>query len=274
MENNNDTLISIITLTWNSEATIFDTVMSVKNQAYKNVEHIFIDNESKDRTIEIIENIYKGSSYKYKIIIEKDEGISDGFNKGIINSSGDIIGILNSDDKYLTNNVLTLVADEFTRNSSIGYVHSDMIFEDDQFGTNRRRPLMCSIKEAMPFNHPTMFFRKAVYMKYGLYSLRYKYTMDFEFVSRFYEDQNNFKVIGKYVNSEPWILMRAGGVSWKNEISSLNEIKSILKAANKYDFIAQRNIFMRYMRINVRNLLSRLKLQVLVKFWRNTKWKS
>ena len=95
-------LISIITPTFNSANAIQETVKSVISQTYGNFEHIIVDNESKDNTLDLIKNIYinAGIYEKLKIVSEKDDGISDAFNKGIANSSGEIIGILNSDDIF------------------------------------------------------------------------------------------------------------------------------------------------------------------------------
>ena len=100
--------ISIVTPTFNSEATILNNVRSVINQSYTNIEHILIDNESSDNTLNLVKKEYsiRNSTEKLRIISERDKGIADAFNKGIEASSGEIIGILNSDDQYFDDNVL------------------------------------------------------------------------------------------------------------------------------------------------------------------------
>src|ERR1035438_8928777 len=94
-------LISIITPTFNSASSIQETVKSVISQTYGDFEHIIVDNQSTDNTLDVIKNIYKNADLeeRLKIITEKDSGISDAFNKGIANSSGEIIGILNRSEE-------------------------------------------------------------------------------------------------------------------------------------------------------------------------------
>ena len=109
--------ISIITVCYNSEETISDTIQSVLSQDYKDVEYIIVDGKSTDRTLEIIQSIKS----RIKLISEKDQGIYDAMNKGINIASGDVIGILNADDVYKNSQVLTKVMDAFKANVSIVY---------------------------------------------------------------------------------------------------------------------------------------------------------
>ena len=102
--------ISIITVSYNSESTILDTINSVNNQDYPHIEHIFIDGKSSDKTLQIINN---NSSRDNVIISENDKGIYDAMNKGISHSSGEIIGILNSDDLYSSNTVISEIIKSF-----------------------------------------------------------------------------------------------------------------------------------------------------------------
>ena len=109
--------ISIITVCYNAEDTISDTIQSVLSQDYKDVEYIIIDGKSTDRTLEIIQTIKNG----IQLISEKDKGIYDAMNKGINIATGDVIGILNADDVYKNNQVLTDVMNTFKDNVSIVY---------------------------------------------------------------------------------------------------------------------------------------------------------
>ena len=129
--------ISIITPTYNSEKTILDNVQSIINQTYKEFEHIVIDNLSSDNTLEIIKNIYLSNNIpdKLRIICEKDEGISDAFNKGINASSGQIINILNSDDHYASSDVFSEVVKAFSNDAFI-ITHGDVFFDDSVYGSN------------------------------------------------------------------------------------------------------------------------------------------
>ena len=178
-------LISIITPTFNSEKTIAKNVKSVINQTYKNFEHIIIDNQSKDNTISIINKIYRENNLlsSLHIISERDTGIANAFNKGIKNAKGEIIGILNSDDRYFNNDVILKISEAFM-DKEIIFTHGDVYFDDPIYGSNIRKPLLCPITTTMPYNHPTMFFRKEVYEKYGIYNEAYKLTMDYELIMR------------------------------------------------------------------------------------------
>jgi len=175
--------ISIVTPTFNSETTILNNVNSILSQTYTNFEHILIDNESSDDTLNLVKKEYsiRNSTEKLRIIREKDKGIAEAFNKGIKASSGEIIGILNSDDYYYDETVLAKIADAF-KEKNVLYSHGNIYFYDPIYGSNVRKPLLCPITSAMPYNHPTMFFRKEVYNEHGFFDTSYKYAMDFEFI--------------------------------------------------------------------------------------------
>src|SRR5512146_2854433 len=97
--------ISVITPTYNSEKTIPTNIKSILKQTYKNFEHIIVDNKSTDRTVSVINDLYGVEKGKLIFISEKDEGIADAFNKGILLAKGNIITILNSDDSYYDENI-------------------------------------------------------------------------------------------------------------------------------------------------------------------------
>jgi len=261
--------ITIITPTFNSEKTILRNLESVNNQSYKNIEHLFIDNKSSDLTLQIIE---ENSKKPHRIISEKDRGISDAFNKGIQLASGEIIGILNSDDLFYSSKTLDLVANAFN-DDSLDFVYGDIFFDDPILGSNRRKPLECPITKAMPFNHPAFFVRKRFYDHLGLYDLSYKHAMDFELISRMYTSPTKYYLKGQSIHNEPLTIMHAGGVSWKYELNSLDEIKRILIKKNFYDTSAKKALLKRKLRIHLRDLLQKLKLTFLIKAWRYFKWR-
>ena len=118
--------VSIITATLNSEKTLLNNINSVKKQTYKNIEQIFVDGLSKDKSLEIIK---KHSLNKSKLISEKDKGIYDAMNKGINISKGEIIFILNSDDIFFNKNVVKLIVDIFKKNKKIGIVFGNLIIK-------------------------------------------------------------------------------------------------------------------------------------------------
>ena len=119
--------ISIITVCFNAEDTIADTIQSVLSQDYEDIEYIIVDGKSTDRTLEIIQSHQK----RIKLISEKDQGIYDAMNKGINIANGDVIGILNADDFYKNNQVLTDVMNAFTDNISIVYGDIEYVKNND-----------------------------------------------------------------------------------------------------------------------------------------------
>lgn len=176
--NKNYPLISIITVSFNSEATIERTIKSVLDQKYKNIEHIIIDGLSKDRTIEII----KKYNDKVKYLSEFDQGIYDAFNKGLKLYSGDYVGFVNSDDYLLPNAIDILV--EYIKK----YPDKDFFF-----GSVRKhwgilhgyRPWKISFSWGFYSSHSTGFFiKRNSAKKLGFYNLKYKHSSDYDYFYR------------------------------------------------------------------------------------------
>jgi len=265
--------ISVITPTFNSEKTIDRNIQSVISQTYKNFEQIIIDNLSRDRTIELAKSFYTGNSIidKLKIMSGKDDGISDAFNKGINSASGEVIAILNSDDAYFNKNVFEKVI-EILKDTEILFVHGDIYFVDPVYGTNIRKPLICPVTTAMPYNHPSMFIRKEVYRKFGLYDETYKYAMDYEFIIRLEYSFPGFKDKGKYYSGHPLAIMYSGGASWNNELKSIKESALALKKHGYWNSAARKNYTIRIFRTRMKKYLNLLHLNFFVRLWRNRKW--
>ena len=214
--------ISIITIAYNSANTIEDTIQSVVNQDYPNVEYIIVDGASKDGTLEIV------NRYKDKIAVvvsEPDKGIYDAMNKGVQLATGDIIGILNSDDFYANNQVITSIANTIGDSDAI---YADLVYVS-QNDTDKiiRKWISGPYKEGafikgwMP-PHPTFFLRKKIYDKYGVYNLQLKSAADYELMLRMI---HKYKIKVAYL---PEIItkMRVGGqsnASLKNRIAANKE---------------------------------------------------
>ena len=266
-------LISIVTPTFNSAEKIRRNIQSVISQTYQNFEHIIVDNLSSDNTLLIIRDLYKEASLenRLKIISEKDDGISDAFNKGIQAANGNIIGILNSDDTYYDNQVFQKVIEAF-ENPGILFIHGNIYFDDPLYGSNIRKPLLCPVTEAMPYNHPSMFLRKSVYEKYGAFNINYRYAMDYELIIRYEKLIDNFGEKGKYLPGEPLAVMDAGGNSWKYELKTIEDSRIALKEHGFWNFNAKKNYFLRIARTKLKELLNFLGLNQMVKLWRNKKW--
>ncbi len=224
--------ISIITVTYNSKETIQDAIDSVLSQDYDNIEYIIIDGASMDGTIEVVNEIIEKKSEKYiKFVSQKDNGIYDAMNKGISLATGVIIGILNSDDFYINNNVISTVANEFmTKN--VGSVFGDLVYvrTDDldkivrYYGSASFHPKKMAYGW-MPA-HPTFFVKREIYELYGLYKTDYMIAADYELMARFLVRN---KVSYSYI-PKVFVKMRTGGVSTKNLKSNWVLNKEIIRA--------------------------------------------
>jgi glycosyltransferase len=267
--------ISVITPTYNSRKTIEQNVQSLLDQNYKNFEQIIIDNLSDDDTLTKIERLYKNDANidKLRILSEKDNGIAEAFNKGINKANGEVIGILNSDDQYYDQSVFEKVMNCF-KDKNVLFAHGSICFDDRVYGTNIRKPLLCKVTAAMPYNHPTMFFRKEVYKKYGFFDVDYKFAMDFEFITRLNRSVIDFDRKGVYLDGEPLVKMSAGGASWKNELDSIEETKRALKKHDYWNFDAKKNYFLRKLRTKIKYWLSAIKMEKVITRWRKRKWEN
>jgi glycosyltransferase involved in cell wall biosynthesis len=217
--------ISIITATYNSAATIQDTLESIKYQKYNNIEHIIIDGASKDNTL----NIVKTYSHVAKVISEPDKGIYDAMNKGIHAATGDIIGILNSDDFYTSTHTISNVATHLYK-SQTDTLYADLQYVDDMNTNKITRTWYADAFDKDNFltgwmpPHPTFFVRKEVYEKYGLFDLRLHSSADYELMLRFLF---KYRVSTCYL-PEVIVNMRTGGqstYSLKNRLNANQEDK-------------------------------------------------
>lgn len=239
--------ISIITVVWNNEKTIKDAIDSVLSQTYKNIEYIIVDGLSTDGTIEIIQSYGDKIS---KFISEKDKGIYDAMNKGISLSSGDIIGILNSDDIYFDNSIIEKVVNKF-QETNVDSIFGDLYYVN-QNNLNKivrywksSNFIQNSFKKGWHPAHPTFFVKKEIYNKYGLFDLNMKVSADFELMLRFLEKN---KVSTAYL-PKVLVKMRVGGESNRSIKNIIEGNKSILKAfakneikINKFTYLINRFI--------------------------------
>ncbi len=203
--------ISIITSVFNGEETLSHTIESVSTQTHKDIEYLIIDGASTDLTFEIIK---QHSNKISKVTSEPDKGIYDAMNKGINLSSGDIIGILNADDYYANNEILSKVVKVFD-DPKIDACYGDLIYVDSKNTKKVLRNWKSGDFNPKKFYngwmppHPTFFVRRSVYEKHGLFNLDLGSAADYEIMLRFLLKH---KVNAKYI-PETLVHMRTGGVS-------------------------------------------------------------
>jgi glycosyltransferase involved in cell wall biosynthesis len=223
--------VSIITVSHNSVRTISDTIQSVLDQSYENIEYIIIDGSSTDGTIELVNSFGKNIS---KFLSEPDNGIYDAINKGIRLSTGDIVGILNSDDFFYDSNVIERVAEQF-KESEV-----DAVFGDARFVDPVRTSKVVRYYSSKNFNtgkfkfgfmpaHPSFYVKRELFEKLGYYKIDYKIAADFELLVRFlYINKIKFRYL-----EMPFLSMRTGGVSNKSIISNYTLNKEIARACKE-----------------------------------------
>ena len=213
-------LVTIVTATYNSEKTIRDTLTSVASQDYPRIDHVIIDGQSNDNTLEIVNEFPHVS----RVICEKDAGIYDAMNKGIRSSAGDIIGLLNSDDFYISNTIISQVVERMlteqtdTLYGDLVYVHpeqTDRILRTWIAGESKTNKFLYGW---MP-PHPTFFVNRNVYERLGTFNIALKSAADYELMLRFLYKE---KVSVSYL-PQVLVKMRAGGMS---NSSLINRIKA------------------------------------------------
>lgn len=216
--------VSIITITYNSESTLIDTIDSVLNQTYKDIEYIIVDGGSTDSTVSIVHS-YKDKIAKF--VSEKDNGLYDALNKGISMATGDVVGIIHSDDFYTSRHTIENIVHLFKAD------HADAVYADlfyvDKHDTDKifRKWKSGHYKHGMFLNgwmppHPTFFVKRWVYETYGSFNLDLVSAADYELMLRFI---HKHKIKLAYL-PEFIIKMRVGGksnVSLKNRIRANNE---------------------------------------------------
>lgn len=205
-------VISIVTATFNSGVTLHHTFKSVLNQSFKDIEYIVIDGQSKDNTLDIIREYEPKFGGRMKWISEPDNGLYDAMNKGITMATGDVIGILNSDDFYTSDDILSRVADEI---KDVDAVYGDIHYVNESDLTKcvryysskgfRRWKMRLGFMPA----HPSFYCRRAVYSRYGLFDTDFKIAADFEQLLRLIYIN---RIYIKYLPID-FVTMRTGGVS-------------------------------------------------------------
>jgi glycosyltransferase involved in cell wall biosynthesis len=203
--------ISVITVTWNCVGTVCHTLDSILSQNHNEIEKIIIDGASSDGTLEILRTYQDRLDL---IISEPDSGIYDALNKGLRYASGDVVGFLHADDVYEDNSVLTRIADAF-EDVSVDAIYGDLVYVSKEDLSNIVRYWKSGEYDDSSFGcgwmppHPTLYIRKAVFDRLGLFNCKYDISADYDLILRFFSIA---KIKTVYI---PRILvrMRLGGKS-------------------------------------------------------------
>jgi glycosyltransferase involved in cell wall biosynthesis len=223
--------ISIITACYNSSDTILGTIQSINNQTYNDIEHVIIDGNSSDNTLDIAKYYCQRSPI---IFSETDKGIYDALNKGLDRATGDIIGFLNSDDVFTNENIVKEIICNFINNDIDGCYGNLIVFQSKYpnktfryYDSSAFSPKKIAYGY-MPA-HPTLYCKKEVYNRIGKFKTDYKIAADFEFVARLFADKN---IRIKYID-KTLVRMRKGGISSKNILSNITLNKEIYRACRE-----------------------------------------
>ncbi len=200
--------ISIITPVLNGAKTIEQTINSVLKQSYRNIEYIIIDGGSTDGTVNIIKHYAESLSFWNST---PDSGISDAFNKGVLLATGEIIGIINSDDWYELN-AISLVVKEYIKNPEIDifYGKTNFLYSSSSKLYPTSKLAHVGLFYGMALAHPSIFVQKRTYNSIGLFDLSYKLAMDYDFLLRSLLENANFKFIDHHLSN-----FRHGGLSYR-----------------------------------------------------------
>jgi glycosyltransferase involved in cell wall biosynthesis len=257
-------LVSIITIVFNGEQHLETAIQSVLNQSYKNIEYLIIDGQSTDRSLEIIKKYERVIDYW---VSEPDQGISDAFNKGIASASGEIIGLLNSDD-WLSENQVEIGVKGLTAENT-DFVFGNLAFHDEdknqKFIIKGDPGYRQVIESRMPdLCHPTVLVRQKAYQQAGLFRLDFHYAMDYEWLLRLHKMGGK----GKYL---PEILghMQLSGRSDTSFVAALREVRTAAVLHGQSSWTAHLLFLFRVVKGKFRRQLEKLgMIQLLNWLWK------
>ena len=220
--------ISIVTATWNSAATVTDTLASVNTQTHPDVEHIVVDGASTDATLDIVASHGKRVA---RVVSERDAGLYDAMNKGLKLATGEVVGLLNSDDFLAANDILALVARAF-ENPEIDAVYGDLCY------VRQHEPArIVRYWRSGPFHpgafmrawsppHPTLYVRRSFYEAHGGFDTTYALAADIDLMMRFFE------IAGMRSTHIPrvFVMMRLGGATNKSLSNVIRQNREIWRS--------------------------------------------
>jgi glycosyltransferase involved in cell wall biosynthesis len=233
--------ISLITVCWNAEQTIGDTLRSIDAQSYRNFEHIIIDGGSRDSTLAIIAS---APAENRRMLSGPDGGIYEAMNKGIGLASGDIIGFLNADDTFESSDSLETVAAAL-ENEAYDGCYGDLVYVSNRHTDRKVRYWKSRAFKSGSFArgwcppHPTFYVRRSVYEQFGKFDLRYRLAADVELMMRFLEVAR----IRTIHIPRVLVRMRLGGATNKNVHNISRQNKEVLSALADHGFKVSKSMF-------------------------------
>jgi len=264
---NRQPLISIITVVYNGVDFLEETIQSVLNQEYENIEYIIIDGGSTDGTVDIIKNYEEHIDYW---VSEADGGIYDAMNKGITVSNGEIVGIVNADDTLYPDTIKKVC--EKINFDNLDYIYGSIDLMDEN-GTIIGKTIPMDEKDIflkkyidMPFPHPSLFVTKDVYRQIGLYDVQFKLSADYDFVLRLLDKDYKGSVL-----FEPTGKFRSGGSS--GGIATFVDTKNVLLSHNAPKFSVYKNMIISIGKVFILKYFPKFALFIRKKFRKKSRHK-
>lgn len=227
--------ITIVTATYNSGRTLRDTMESVLGQSYRDIEHIIVDGGSRDNTMDIVRELEPRYQGRLRYISERDRGIYDAMNKGIGMASGDVVGMLNSDDFLTSPHVIETIASALSTGGNDA-VYGDIHFVDGEnpgkcvryYSSRSFRPWMMRL--GFQPAHPSFYCRKSVYDRYGAFDIEFRIAADFENLLRLIYIN---RISTAYIPMD-CVTMRTGGASTSGLRSHMSILSDHFRAYLKH----------------------------------------
>ena len=248
--------ITIITVSFNCEKTIEQTINSVLSQTYEDLEYIIIDGKSTDNTVNIIKKYEKNIDYWTS---EPDSGIYNGMNKGIKKATGEYIQFLNADDALVSKNIIELICNELKKNKYPDILSAPIWTVDEKNCIQKiggDNITLNDIKQGINIPHPGVFMKRDILNKYG-FNENYKIVSDFDLILKCVFLNKKFCFI-----KEPVVFFSDSGVSSTNEIalnkecnvvlSKYTKTKSVLKKENIIKLFLKKTNLIKYIRLYFR----------------------
>lgn len=252
-------MISIVTITYNNYEDLIETLNSIPKSPI--IESVVVNGGECIKTKEFLKS-YLGVS-----VSEKDEGISDAFNKGVMLASGKYIMFLNSGDVLIEKSYPEKALKIFNENKNISFVHSNLLLVDNPNSELFMRPTLSNLGRGMPYLHPTMIVRKELFDTIGMFNTNLKIAMDFDWIAKLVK--NNF--LGYYFNNSAVVKMDASGKSIKQENEAIKECYLILKANKQLTPLNLFGYTQRYVLYVLRMIMVKIGLKNLLITMKKTK---